>query len=180
MDLGSALRATVPEAAGEELLALPDRLDEEEAGSASFFRILRAPDPELLDEPDDLAGADFSEPPDFLMPGEPDVRPWELPSRLMDVEPVPCPAARLIDSRPVPRSGTRLPELPSFLSMTRLPLSGWTEILVPDGRTFGACAEKLIFDRLFSVAESLTATLEICGSLSWLLRTTVRARPPDG
>jgi hypothetical protein len=78
-------------------------LDEEEDGSPSFFRILRAPELELPDEPDDLAGADLSEPA-FLTLGEPEDLPWALPSRLTDVEPVPWPAGRLIESRPVPRS----------------------------------------------------------------------------
>jgi hypothetical protein len=64
--------------------------------------------------------------------------------------------------------------------MTRLPLSGWTEILVPAGRRFGACAEKVIFGRLFMVVGSLKATWEILGSLSWFLLITVRGREPAG
>lgn len=166
MDRGSALLATVPEDAGEELLVPPDKLYEEEAGSLSFFRILRAPDPELLDEPDDLAGADLSEPPSFLTPGEPDVRPWDSPPRLTDVEPVPWPAARLIESRPVPRSGTRLPELASLRSMTRLPLRGRTEILVPAGRRFKALFVRLIFDSPCTVDASRNATRDTLAALS--------------
>ncbi len=109
--------------------------------------ILRAPelDPELLDEPEDLPELldlpELPEPEDFPTLGELEPLPCEPPPLLTEVAPEPKPLGRLRESRPTPLSGTRLPEPPSFRSMTRLPLSCWTEILVPDGRTFGACAE---------------------------------------
>jgi hypothetical protein len=115
-----------------------------EAVPASSLWILRAPEPELLDDPDErpeLAELpDFPELADFpaldavaALPEEP-LRLAELPLDLKSF-------GRLSELRPTPLSGTRPPELPSFRSMTRLPLSCWIEILLPPGRTFGAWAE---------------------------------------
>jgi hypothetical protein len=154
-------------------------MSEEEADAPSFFRILRAPEPELLEEPDDRAAPELPpEPPSFLTLGE--LAPWLPPSRLTDVEPVPWPDDRPTDSRPTPRSGTRLPEPASLRSITRLPLSGWTEILVPVGLRFRVLLERLTLLKLFSAAVSLSATRDALGALSWSRRTTVRARDPVG
>jgi hypothetical protein len=133
-----------------------------------------------LEEPDDLAGAAFSEPLPLLTFGELAVLPWEPASLLTPVEPGPCPAARPRELRSMPRSWVRPPELPSFLSITRLPFMGCTEILVPVGRRFKVRLERLILVVLPRAAVSRRATRLTFGLLSWSLRTTVRALDPWG
>lgn len=123
----------------------------------SCFRILRAPPPELLDEPEDLAGDDLSEP------------PCELPSRLTVDVPEPCPAVRLTElvvPRPAPLPVTRPLEDESWRSIMRLPLIVWTEILLPDGRTFRLRFDRLIRDSPLRVAVSRTATRETLAARS--------------
>jgi hypothetical protein len=58
-----------------------------------------------------------------------------------------------------------------------LPLSGWTEILLPDGLRFGALLVMLILLllRLLS-ASPRSAFRAMCGSFKWSRRTTVMAR----
>jgi len=137
MALGSPLRAPGPAETDPEFPYRDDRPDIEPV-SASLL-ILRAPEPELLDEPDDLPElADLPGLADFPEPEEVALLPCVPPALRAELPPVLQSFGRLRDSRPMPRSGTRLPELPSFRNMTRLPLSCWTEIRVPDGRTLGA------------------------------------------
>ncbi len=62
----------------------------EDDGEASCFRILRAPEPELLDEPDDVRpDPDLPELADFPTLLAPVLLPWEPVSRLIDVAPDP-------------------------------------------------------------------------------------------
>jgi hypothetical protein len=136
------------------------------------LRIFRAPESELLEEPEDRADSDLPEEFSLLIFGDSDERPADLalcesPSLLMEVpEAAPWPDGLASDSRPMPFSGTRRPLPSEFRSITRLPLSGCTEIFVPTGRRLSVLRLRLMFDRPFKAPGSRSATREAFGALS--------------
>jgi hypothetical protein len=138
--------------------------------SPSFFLIL---------PPDDLAllgGLDFVAAPVFAPDFTPDAGAEAFAPDLEPEETVEDGSlTERTDSRRIFGVDSRLPDLRSFWSMSCFPWRGWTEILLPTGRTGSDLLVRDILLRLLSESE-LTATREMLGALSWFLWTTVRAR----
>ena len=143
------------------------------AGPPSFFWAL----PPLL--PADLPEAEDPDlPPDGLLTlwglaDVPAVPPEAFPGSdgwRTARGPLEAPAAL-----PAPPTSRVNPVAPSFRSRTCLPVSGWTEILFPDGLRFGDLLVIVIL--LFRPLSSspLRAFRAMCGSLSASRRTTVMA-----
>jgi hypothetical protein len=169
-------RELVPEMDGS-LRKVPTELSEV-AGLPSCLRMLRPP--ELPDLPE------FDERPPLSglralcgLAVVPVLAPCPLPveedgvSGLRMARGPDVPGVVAVD-RPPARSK---PVVPLFRSMTRLPLIGWTVILVPAGRRLSVRLVRLIRFRPLS-ASPRRALAAMCGSLRWSRRTTVRARDP--